>query len=604
MRDMRFFLCEPRQDGSVAAISIWKIVHFFLHTIKVSDFLGYSFLFLERSFFVYQALYRKWRPKVFDDVLGQEHITQTLKNQILTEKTSHAYLFSGSRGTGKTSTAKIFARAINCLNPEGANPCNKCSACKSALSGSAVDIIEMDAASNNKVEDTRTIIDEVVYTPAELRKKVYIIDEAHMLTQSAFNALLKTLEEPPSHILFIFATTEPHQFPSTILSRCQRFDFKRITPLDIEGRLRYVAKNEGFSISSEAISLISRISDGAMRDALSILDQCLSFGEKEIGIESVIKVTGVTDPEYVFDFVKLLIDGEISECYMKINDAYLSGRDLQKLPDEIINVFRNILVAKTVGNIDDIEKILSAGSYDAQKYLSLAEEISVERILRYIDIVSKSLTYQKTLHNPRLSLEMAVAGMAKSPDNISFDGIMERISELENKISSGTLKIVPKKEEAKKDVFLEKEVSIIPDEKKCEDKKVEKADEDEYEQPDYPTFSEEILVKNETHSEEFDLKSCFDDVIFKASVNAAPGFDEVLKNAKRIFIENGVEFYFTNEIFFQISKQQKFDECIKNAFLEVIKKDVTVQFIYKPDKEAFIKKDDSLFDTLADKLSE
>ncbi len=565
---------------------------------------------------MYQALYRKWRPKVFDDVLGQKHITETLKNQILTRKTSHAYLFSGSRGTGKTSTAKIFARAINCLNPVGANPCNECSACKSALDGSAVDIIEMDAASNNKVEDTRNIIDEVIYTPAELKKKVYIIDEAHMLTQSAFNALLKTLEEPPSHILFIFATTEPHQFPTTILSRCQRFDFKRITPLDTEKRLQYVASQEGFSVSPEAVGLISRISDGAMRDALGILDQCISFGEKNIGIEAVIKVTGVTDPQYVFDFVGLLIEGKISECYMKINDAYLSGRDLGKLPDEIINIFRNILVAKTVGNKEDIEKILSTGSYDAQKYLSLAENISVERILRYIDIVSKSLTYQKTLHNPRLSLEMAVAGMAKSPDETSFEGINERISELENKISSGTLKIVrneknekseksEKREEIAQNVMLdEREDDKSQSEIDADNKEAEEAYEQNFsEQPDYPTFSEELLIEKEQGKEEIDLKSCWDDVVFKASVNAAPGFDEVLKKAKRIFVENGVEFYFADEIFFELSKQQKFDECIKNAFFEVLKKDVMVRFVFKPDKEAFVKKDDSLFDALADKLN-
>ncbi len=574
---------------------------------------------------MYQALYRKWRPKIFDDVLGQKHITETLKNQITTGKTSHAYLFSGSRGTGKTSTAKIFARAVNCLNPVGANPCNECSACKSALDGSAVDIIEMDAASNNKVEDTRNIIDEVIYTPAELKKKVYIIDEAHMLTQSAFNALLKTLEEPPSHILFIFATTEPHQFPPTILSRCQRFDFKRITPLDTEKRLQYVASQEGFSISPEAMGLISRISDGAMRDALSILDQCFSFGEKNVGIESVIKVTGVTDPEYVFDFVELLINGEISKCYMKINDAYLSGRDLGKLPDEIINVFRNILVAKSVGNKEDTEKILSTASYDAQKYLSLAEKISVERILRYIDIVSKSLTYQKTLHNPRLSLEMAVAGMAKSPDDTSFEGISERISELENKISSGNFNVVYKeinknKEESKKeelfvsrsddiktgssvDTALNEEIK--EDEIKIEvdlDDKEEIYEQTVSEQPDYPTFSEELLVEDEKGDDDFDLKSCWEDVVFKASSNAAPGFDEVLKKAKRVFLSNGVEFYFTDEIFFELSKQQKFDECIKNAFFEVIKKDVTVRFVFKPDKEAFLKKDDSLFDALSDKL--
>jgi len=568
---------------------------------------------------VYQALYRKWRPKIFDDVLGQQHITETLKNQITTGKMSHAYLFSGSRGTGKTSTAKIFARAVNCLNPNGANPCNECSACKSALDGSAVDIIEMDAASNNKVEDTRVIIDEVIYTPAELKKKVYIIDEAHMLTQSAFNALLKTLEEPPSHVLFIFATTEPHQFPPTILSRCQRFDFKRITPVDTEKRLSYVACEEGFSLTPEAVGLIARISDGAMRDALSILDQCVSFGNKDIDVDSVIKVTGVTDPGFVFDFVKLLTEGKISECYMKINDAYLQGRDLQKLPDEIINTFRNMLVAKTVENQADVEKILSAGSYDAKKYISLSQNISVERILRYIDIISKSITYQKTLHNPRLSIEMAVAGMAKSPDTDTFDGLLEKIAELENKLSSNvTYKVVYKEENEasnkKTEEVIPKEASDNKQPEISADEDVifkESQEEDEpyvYEQsyseePDYPDYVIQPEVQNVSVSEDFDLKSVWDDVVFKASRNAAPGFEGVLKKAKRIFVENGVEFYFTDEIFYELSKQQKYDECIKKAFFEVIKKDVTVRFIYKPNKEVFTKKDDSLFDSLSDKLN-
>ncbi len=562
---------------------------------------------------MYQALYRKWRPKIFDDVSGQQHITETLKNQIATGKLSHAYLFSGSRGTGKTSTAKILARAVNCLNPIGSNPCNECSACKSALDGSAVDIIEMDAASNNKVEDTRTIIDEVIYTPAELKKKVYIIDEAHMLTQSAFNALLKTLEEPPSHILFIFATTEPHQFPPTILSRCQRFDFKRITPLDTEKRLQYVSEQEGFSVTSEALGLISRISDGAMRDALGILDQCFSFGDKNVGVEAVIKVTGVTDPGFVFDFVKLLTEGRLSECFIKINDAYLSGRDLKKLPDEIINAFRNMLVAKTVTDKADIEKILSIGSHEAEKYISLSQNLSVERILRYIEIISKASYFQKSLHNPRLSLEMAVAGIAKNPEATSVEGLSERISELENKLENiGSVKVVYKeeKEEVKNDfsdtVPAEKtpEINHEP-EILYEEAEEEYVYEDSFsEEPDYPTYAEELVKENtqKNINEDYDLKSCWSDVALKASKTASPGFDMIISKAKRIFIENGIEFYFSQEAFFDMAKQNRYDECIAKAFFEILNKNVSVRLLYKPEEGVFEKKDDSLFDALADKL--
>ena len=344
---------------------------------------------------MYQALYRKWRPKVFEDVLGQSHITDTLKSQLVSHKLSHAYLFSGSRGTGKTSTAKILSRAVNCEHPVNGNPCNECHACQTALNGSAVDIIEIDAASNNRVDDVRIIRDDVVYTPADLRYKVYIIDEAHMLTKQAFNALLKTLEEPPAHVIFIFATTEPHKFPTTILSRCQRFDFKRITPYDTEKRIRQITSQDGYSITDEAIGLLARIADGSMRDALSVLDQCLSSGVTAIDFEHVARITGTSDPNFIYEFSSHILDGNLTACLTDIKNAYENGRDMERILEDLIAHFRGVLVTKTLDCKEAAMEILMTTKTAFGIYSNQAKRISEERSLA------------EALHNKKLDLEDA-----------------------------------------------------------------------------------------------------------------------------------------------------------------------------------------------------
>ena len=272
----------------------------------------------------YTALYRKYRPKTFEEVVGQEHITKTLKNQIISGRVGHAYLFNGGRGTGKTSSAKILARAINCLNPQDGNPCNECEICKAALNGSLTDIVEMDAASNNSVEDIRSIRDEVNFLPTVAKYRVYIIDEVHMLSIGAFNALLKTLEEPPEHVKFILATTEPQKLPATILSRCQRFDFKKISTQYIKSRLNYICSQDNINIEEDAINTISVLAEGAMRDALSILERCLQEGTDKITNEQVKELVGIPKLESVNKIITNILDYNLEETMKSVDEVLLS----------------------------------------------------------------------------------------------------------------------------------------------------------------------------------------------------------------------------------------------------------------------------------------
>jgi len=282
------------------------------------------------------ALYRKWRPLTFEDVVEQRHIVTTLKNSIKNNTVSHAYLFCGTRGTGKTTLAKIFARAVNCTNPSDGSPCNECMTCKGILDGSILDVIEIDAASNNGVDDVREIKEAVMYVPAVTRFKVYIIDEVHMLSTGAFNALLKTLEEPPANVVFILATTEPHKLPATILSRCQRFDFKRITVKGIEERLKEIAKDCGVSVEDDAIRLIARISEGGMRDAISLLDQCINIGNTTITHKDVIEISGLSATEAVNTFAGAIVDKDVPVALNAIKEAMEQGRDLKPFCNQLI----------------------------------------------------------------------------------------------------------------------------------------------------------------------------------------------------------------------------------------------------------------------------
>ena len=300
----------------------------------------------------YTALYRKFRPLNFSEMVGQEHITRTLKNQIIANRVGHAYLFNGGRGTGKTSAAKILARAINCLNPKDGEPCNECEICKGAISGSLTDIVEMDAASNNSVEDIRSIREEVNFLPTKAKYRVYIIDEVHMLSTGAFNALLKTLEEPPEHVKFILATTEPQKLPATILSRCQRFDFKKISNEDIIKRLEIVCKESDIEITKEAMQIIATLSEGAMRDALSILERCIQDGENQIDEDKIKDLVGIPRMVYVHDVVESIIQYDVDKALITVNEVLEDGKDLSNLLWEIIKYVKDILLYKATNHVE------------------------------------------------------------------------------------------------------------------------------------------------------------------------------------------------------------------------------------------------------------
>ena len=328
----------------------------------------------------YTALYRKFRPLTFSEIVGQDHITRTLKNQIISGRVGHAYLFNGGRGTGKTSAAKVLARAINCLNPKDGEPCNECEICKGALNGSLTDIVEMDAASNNGVEDIRAIREEVNFLPTKAKYRVYIIDEVHMLSIGAFNALLKTLEEPPEHVKFILATTEPQRLPATILSRCQRFDFKRISNDNIIKRLKIVCKESNIEISGEAMQMIAVLAEGAMRDALSILERCVQDGENKIDENKIRDLVGIPKITYVHNIVEGLVDYDVDKSLQGVDIVLNEGKDITNLLWEMIKYVKDILVFKTSKKLDLYTE------EEMKKISELAEKVSKEKL---IDLVYK-----------------------------------------------------------------------------------------------------------------------------------------------------------------------------------------------------------------------
>lgn len=566
---------------------------------------------------MYQALYRKWRPKVFEDVLGQSHITDTLKSQLVSHKLSHAYLFSGSRGTGKTSTAKILSRAVNCEHPVNGNPCNECHACQTALSGSAVDIIEIDAASNNRVDDVRIIRDDVVYTPADLRYKVYIIDEAHMLTKQAFNALLKTLEEPPAHVIFIFATTEPHKFPTTILSRCQRFDFKRITPYDTEKRIRQITSQDGYSITDEAIGLLARIADGSMRDALSVLDQCLSSGVTAIDFEHVARITGTSDPNFIYEFSSHILDGNLTACFTDIKTAYENGRDMERILEDLIAHFRGVLVTKTLDCKEAAMEILMTTKTAFGIYSNQAKRISEERLLRYLDILSEGISSQKYLHNPRLCVEVSVTAMVTRPKAEDIKGLSERLGELELELAclkarGGVTASVAEPAKpmqttpAETAVDTESSVAEPPEVSPtffAEEELLPPPEETEYFEdfiPDYspieeePVYQEPVLPEPETVAEEPDvdeapatdretvtngeISAVWHLVLEEAKKKADFGFSRIMADCKRSETPECVELFFQNESFLNIAKMNQYDGLLKAAIQRVTGRDILVKF--------------------------
>ncbi len=388
----------------------------------------------------YTALYRKFRPITFSELVGQEHITRTLKNQILTDRVGHAYLFNGGRGTGKTSSAKILARAINCLDLKDGEPCNECDICKGAISGSLTDIVEMDAASNNSVEDIRSIREEVNFLPTKAKYRVYIIDEVHMLSSGAFNALLKTLEEPPEHVKFILATTEPQKLPATILSRCQRFDFKRIANEDIIKRLKIVCDESNIEITEGALNIIAVLAEGALRDALSILERCIQDGENKIDEDKIKDLVGIPKITFVHGIIEAVVQYDIDKALNSIEDVLNQGKDLDNFLWEIIKYVKDLLVFKSSGRLDLYSE------QEASNIKQLTDKVSKERLVNLIYELSNlendiKWSTQKTI--------MFQAGIIKlcSNDIGSGSDIEERVEKIENYLKSGKLQVLSQSNE-------------------------------------------------------------------------------------------------------------------------------------------------------------
>ena len=387
---------------------------------------------------MYQVLYRKYRPKVFSDVYGQDHVTSTLKNEIKNGRVSHAYLFTGSRGTGKTTCAKILAKAVNCEHNVDGEPCNECEVCKGLDNGSIYDVVEIDAASNNGVDNIRELRDETNYAPSRGKYRVYIIDEVHMLSTGAFNALLKTLEEPPAHVIFILATTEVHKLPATILSRCQRFDFKRIQPETMAVRLKEVAGLEGLSLDDDAAVLIARIADGALRDGLSILDQCAGRS-KEINSDLVSEVAGLAGREAMYKLSDCIANSDSNTAMSIISDLYQNSFDMERLCVEMINHFRNFLVAKTVRKSRELI-ICTDDEYNT--ILEASKEFTVESIVFALDLFQNTLVTIKGGASARIEVEMAFIKLCEPKMDESIASLLDRVSKLENAIKSG-VKVQP-----------------------------------------------------------------------------------------------------------------------------------------------------------------
>ena len=377
----------------------------------------------------YQALYRKWRPQKFEDMVGQTAVTKTLKNAIIHHKTSHAYLFTGPRGTGKTSAAKIFAKAINCLNPQYGEPCNDCLLCKGITEGTIGDVIEIDAASNNGVEEIRDIRDKARYAPTQATYKAYIIDEVHMLSTGAFNALLKTLEEPPKNVIFILATTEPHKIPATIISRTQRFDFRRITNDEIIQRLRYILEQEEIAYEEEALSVIARCANGGMRDALSLLDQVISFSDDKVSFEQAIQVSGSLTDDLMIEFVRLLTQQQAQAALLQLQDLLLLGKEASRLIEEWLEFSRDLLVAKQTGDM--------IGRSEA--FVEFAKEVEEAFLYRFMDALNQTQQEMRFTTKPTISLEVFTIKMAQPVVAVAQQAAptnQEYVSQLEQQLQS------------------------------------------------------------------------------------------------------------------------------------------------------------------------
>ena len=386
----------------------------------------------------YQALYRKYRPQTFDDVSGQMAVTQTLKTQLMSGRMSHAYLFTGSRGTGKTSCAKILAKAVNCLHPDNGNPCNACEACRAIDSGSCMDVLEIDAASNNGVDNVRDLRDDAIYTPSQVKMRVYIIDEVHMLSISAFNALLKIIEEPPEHLLFILATTELHKVPATILSRCQRFSFRRISQEDIAARLQFVAYQENIDLDDSAARVLARLADGGMRDGLSLLDQCASATTGELTAERVYACLGIAGEQKCGQLMGYIANQDSKNALSLFNRLYTEGKDLSAMLDEMACLTRDLLVMKTAGGAGIT---MLSGVASDQEVLELTKALTTGELVRMMNRLQQTLAGFTRSSSRRMDAELCILELCQPELHLDTEALNARLTRLEEQVKTGTFTI-------------------------------------------------------------------------------------------------------------------------------------------------------------------
>ena len=522
---------------------------------------------------MYQVLYRKYRPKVFSDVYGQDHVTSTLINEIKENRISHAYLFTGSRGTGKTTCAKILAKAVNCEHGENGEPCNECEICRGLDAGTIYDVVEIDAASNNGVDNIRDLREEANYTPSRGRYRVYIIDEVHMLSTGAFNALLKTLEEPPAHVIFILATTEVHKLPATILSRCQRFDFKRIQPETMAKRLCQVAELENMKLDNDAAILISRIADGGMRDALSILDQCAGRG-KTIDSKLVSEIAGIAGREALYELSDAICNQDSSAALNVISDLHQNSYDMERLCVEMINHFRNFLIVKTVNKSRELI-ICTDDEYNT--IVSGAKNFSLAKIIFALDLFQTTLTIIKGGANSRIEMEMSFIKLCNPKLESSADALLDRISTLERAVKNGVAVVsapvktvvaekTPKQEAQEMAEAPKKEISDDTDKQETAPPIVQEPPKEE----EYPisTPKEEQpprMEKPASEQTEFDQWPEFLDIIYKTDIPLY-GF----MNGARGLVRD--EFFLIdtqNEVLRQMIKIPTHSKAIKQALFEL-----------------------------------
>lgn len=538
---------------------------------------------------MHKALYREYRPIVFEDMIGQNHIIKTLKNQIKEGSMSHAYLFCGTRGTGKTTTAKILSRAVNCDHLEDLNPCNKCSSCISILDNSNLDVVEIDAASNNSVDDIRELRETVKYTPSNSRYKVYIIDEVHMLSQGAFNALLKTLEEPPSHVIFILATTEPNKIPATILSRCQRFDFKRVSIADLISKMREICEKENIDVDEDSLRIIARNGQGSVRDSLSILDKCASFSSGKLDIQEVIDILGISDPAQLLDFAEAIVGYDIGRCMEIIDDYYMWGKDLKILAQDLIQIFRSMLMAKIFGNLESVEEYTA--DYRT-RVTEISSKVENDNIVRVLNLLSELIDNMRFSLNQRMSFEIYMMKIATPAVDMSVEAIFSRLEKIEKMIEDEKINIATSLPENMLDSLKEEIYSNIniDDIKKSSEIKKEKTTE--------VKSSDKVMssVANAEHSDSQNIKS--DELIEIKSK-----WDKILnalnKDGKKILRAflcenidlkyiNGVLYIIGSDDFSYMINRLKSEENVvylENAFKKLYDVDSKIDIITKQDAE-------------------